>query len=361
MKIDGEFQAMIPPLTDEEFEGLEQDILRDGCRDALVVWRGTLLDGHNRHAICTEHGIGFRTVEMDFPDKAAAKDWIDANQLHRRNLTPDQARLIRGRRYNRTKGKHGGARASGQSDHLKTAEKIAAASGVSEATVRRDAKAVSDLAPEDEQAIIAGEKTFTQVKREKKEAKRQARRDANAEKAKDVSDPVIEDVKFATIVIDPPWDWGDEGDVDQMGRAKPDYATMSIDKLMDLPVFRLSDDDCHLYLWATNRSLPKAFRLVEKWNFRYITTLTWPKTSFGMGNYFRGQTEQVVFAVRGSQPLKRKDASTLLPAWKRGPDGHSSKPPEFLEFVESVSPGPYIEMFSRGQREGWEAWGADAI
>jgi N6-adenosine-specific RNA methylase IME4 len=75
-----------------------------------------------------------------------------------------------------------------------------------------------------------------------------------------------------------------------------------------------------------------------------------------MGNYFRGQTEQILFAVKGSQPLKRKDVGTLFTA-PRGPNGHSSKPVEFYDLVESCSPGPFLEMFSRSKRDGWVAWG----
>ena len=165
--------------------------------------------------------------------------------------------------------------------------------------------------------------------------------------------------RFATIVIDPPWDWGDEGDQDQLGRARPDYATMTKEQLLDLPLPDLADDDCHLYMWITNRSLPKGFELMERWGFRYVTAITWAKPSFGMGNYFRGQTEHVLFGVKGSQPLKRKDVGTLFNA-PRGPNGHSSKPVEFYDLVESCSPGPYLEMFSRSDRAGWKAWGENA-
>jgi hypothetical protein len=107
--IDTEFKALIPPLAPEELAQLEANIIKDGCRDPLVVWSGTLLDGHNRHDICTKHGIPFDTVEMEFADRDAAMDWMDANQLGRRNLTNDQRSYLRGRRYNRTKKSKGGA------------------------------------------------------------------------------------------------------------------------------------------------------------------------------------------------------------------------------------------------------------
>jgi len=207
--------------------------------------------------------------------------------------------------------------------------------------------------------VKAGKRTKAQVRRAVREKKRERKRRENAAKVAAATKPEQLAGKFTTIVIDPPWDWGDEGDVNQMGRAKPDFASMSIDQLEKLPVAALADSDCHLYLWITNRSMPKGFRLLEAWGFRHVTILTWPKPSFGMGNYFRGQTEHVLFGVKGSLMLKRKNASTLLPAWKRG-RGHSAKPPEFLEFVESCSSGPYLEMFSRSQRQGWTAWGENS-
>ncbi len=142
-KINPAFQNIIPPLTAEEQAGLEAAIMEDGCRDALVVWRGWLLDGHHRLAICQKHNLPFKTVEWELPDEAAAMDWIDANQLARRNLTPDQASIIRGRRYNRIKlpaaGRTGRNFSELQSDTPKdTAAEIATKCGVSRATVIRD-------------------------------------------------------------------------------------------------------------------------------------------------------------------------------------------------------------------------------
>lgn len=90
MHIDKEFQSLIPPLTAEEYAGLEESILSEGCRDALVVWGDTLIDGHNRYEICTKHGIPFDTVEMDFPDRDAVMLWMMKNQLARRNLNTIQ-------------------------------------------------------------------------------------------------------------------------------------------------------------------------------------------------------------------------------------------------------------------------------
>ena len=374
LKVDPEFRDAIQPLSHEERAQLEANIKSHGCRDPLVIWDGTIVDGHHRYEICQRHNIPFSTVPMDFPDREAALDWMDANQLGRRNLTPDAFKLLLGRRYNRVKKTHGGDRkSSGQVDHLngdtdaqapeRTCETLAAEHGVSEKTVRRAAKFAEEVekTPALKKAI-AEKKPVVQAKREIKEAQREERREENRaliEQVKEPSAMAVTGAKFATILMDPPWDWGDEGDGDQMGRARPDYGTMGIEKLLELPVPDLADTDCHIYLWITNRSLPKGFALLEKWGFRYITALTWCKPSFGMGNYFRGQTEQILFGVKGSQPLKRKDVGTCFQA-PRGPAGHSSKPTEIYDLVESCSPGPYLEMFARSNREDWTAWGAEA-
>ncbi len=90
IKIDPEFQSLIPPLSPDEYAQLEANILADGCRDALVVWDGTLIDGHNRVKICTEHNITYQTIEKALPDRQAAIEWIIRNQFGRRNLLPFQ-------------------------------------------------------------------------------------------------------------------------------------------------------------------------------------------------------------------------------------------------------------------------------
>lgn len=213
-------------------------------------------------------------------------------------------------------------------------------------------------APNLAKKVKVGEIAGAAAVREMKESKRELRRTQNKKKVAQIDKPdsLLGNVKFATIVIDPPWDWGDEGDVNQLGRAKPDYHTLSLKEIHELPVSRLSDTDCHLYMWITNRSLPKGFALLEAWGFRYVTCITWVKPSIGMGNYFRGQTEHVLFGVKGSQQLKRKDQGTVFMA-PRGKGGHSSKPREFYDIVESCSPGPYLDMFSRAELEGWSHWG----
>jgi len=168
--------------------------------------------------------------------------------------------------------------------------------------------------------------------------------------------PIITDhvpgQKYHCIVIDPPWSPDDEGDVDQMGWAQPTYVTMPLADIEALPVGEDAEDGCHIYLWITNRSLPKGFGLLRAWGFRYITTLCWWKPGLGVGNYFRNNTEHVLFGIHGSLPLVAQDIGTRFEA-ARGPDGHSSKPEEFYDIVRRASPGPRAEWFGRRERDGF--------
>ncbi len=199
-----------------------------------------------------------------------------------------------------------------------------------------------------------GELTSVGLLRLAKSHRRDGERSADVERISGVSP--LEDIQpHSTIVLDPPWDWGDEGDVSQFGRARPRYATMPLTDIAALPIERLSEPNAHIYLWITNRSLPKGFNLLDRWGFRYITMLTWCKPSIGMGNYFRGSTEQVLFGVRGSLALQRHDVGT----WFQAPRGneHSAKPDSLYELVERCSPGPWLELFARHERQGWTVWG----
>lgn len=87
IKIDDEFKNLIPPLTDDEYKGLEESILKEGCRDSLVTWNDILIDGHNRYEICVKHGIAFQTTEKDFKSRDEVLLWMINNQKSRRNLT----------------------------------------------------------------------------------------------------------------------------------------------------------------------------------------------------------------------------------------------------------------------------------
>lgn len=94
MSIDDGFRSLIPPLTDDEYRRLEASIIAEGVRDPIITWNGTIVDGHNRYRICQEHGIAFKTAEIVFDSKDAAKIWIIENQFGRRNLNSYQKSVL---------------------------------------------------------------------------------------------------------------------------------------------------------------------------------------------------------------------------------------------------------------------------
>lgn len=148
---------------------------------------------------------------------------------------------------------------------------------------------------------------------------------------------------------------------DNKSRELP-YPSMTIDEMENLNVKDISADNAHLYFWVTNQYLPKAFQIIERWGFKYSTTLVWTKKAMGggLGGTFRITTEFLIFATKGS--LKANE--TIIGTWfdiKRkyvnGAPCHSKKPDFFYELIEKVSPGLKLEMFAREQREGWDVFG----
>lgn len=183
--------------------------------------------------------------------------------------------------------------------------------------------------------------------------------------------------QYRTIVLDPPWVYANTRGTPTrsvIGRravtAEHHYPTMSGEAIRDLPVRDLAAADAHLYLWVTNPRLyggrgrrgagdVSPIDMLDAWGFEYVTLLTWHKLGApGMGFYFRGDTEHVIFGVRGRAPIPPASRLSNHIAAHRG--RHSEKPDRFYEIVEQVSPEPRLEMFARRRRVGWDVWGNEA-
>ena len=155
---------------------------------------------------------------------------------------------------------------------------------------------------------------------------------------------------FATILVDPPW---------PLQSGEKHYRTMSLARIMALPVGSLAARDAHLWLWTTNALLPTAYEVAEAWGFTVCSPLTWVKFRLGLGGRYqlRNATEQLLFCTRGKAPL----GSRSQPTWFNAPvTEHSRKPAEQFAIIERVSPGPYLELFARRRPESnqpWAVWG----
>lgn len=184
--------------------------------------------------------------------------------------------------------------------------------------------------------------------------------------------------RFLTIVADPPWPYENregggfdpiakskvkDGSRRQRGPREMGYPPMPMDEILALRP--PAAENAHLYLWTTNAFMDEAYDVARAWGFKPKTILTYGKVqpdgrpSMKTGYYFRGATEHALFCVRGSLALATTDALPTLWLWPRLP--HSVKPDAFYDLVEKCSPGPYLEMFSRRARLGWETWGNEAL
>ncbi len=180
-------------------------------------------------------------------------------------------------------------------------------------------------------------------------------------------------MKYRTIVADPPWDVGRfiggfGGNVERRREVVAlkgetvalDYPTLTVDEICDLDIDSLVDRrGAHLYLWTTTQYLAPAELVARSWGFTPTSTLVWckPHGGFGGGSFYPN-VEFVLFCRRGSCKTKAKETSRWF-NWPRAE--HSVKPEAFLDLVERVSPGPYLELFARRQRLGWDTWGNEAL
>ncbi len=174
--------------------------------------------------------------------------------------------------------------------------------------------------------------------------------------------------RFGTILADPPWQF-----INKTGKVAPEhrrlsrYGTMAMEEIAALPIAELAAPVAHLYLWCPNALLPDGLEVMKAWGFKYKTNLVWHKIrkdggsdGRGVGFYFRNVTELILFGVRG------KSARTLAPGRRQvnllatRKREHSRKPDEQYTLIEACSPGPFIELFARGTREGWATWGNQA-
>lgn len=174
--------------------------------------------------------------------------------------------------------------------------------------------------------------------------------------------------RFATILADPPWQFKNRtGKVAPEHKRLTRYSTLSLEEIESLPVARLCAEPAHLYLWVPNALLLEGLRVMQAWGFTYKTNLVWLKVrqdgepdGRGVGFYFRNATELVLFGVRGSNARTLAPGRRQVNVLKTRKREHSRKPDELYDLIQACSPGPYLELFARGTRDGWSAWGNQA-
>tara|TARA_R100001530_G_C4310145_1_gene152786 strand:+ start:70 stop:603 length:534 start_codon:yes stop_codon:yes gene_type:complete len=165
--------------------------------------------------------------------------------------------------------------------------------------------------------------------------------------------------KYSIIYADPPWkykeSWGN-------GSNEHTYPTMTNKDIKNMPVADIAEDKAHLYLWVTNPFIKEGLEVCESWGFEYKTLLTWIKTykdgtpEMGMGYYFRGCTEHIIFGVKGKMKCTNKTTKNMF--MEVNPRLHSQKPSSTRDLIVNSSGDlPRIELFARQRAEGWDSWG----
>lgn len=367
IEINQEFKALIPPLSLEEYSQLEKNIITDGCRDPLVVFNNTLVDGHNRYEICTKHDLPFSILEKDFSDCGAAKLWMIDNQNGRRNLTDGwKYQLTQSKKeilleVGRVKQKE--TLKKGDSPVLSTIDKtehntrdtIANDLGWSTGKVAMADKVWKEATPEIKEQVLSGEVSINQAYKDIKKV--EARID-RVNKIVEISqgNQTLEGIgKFPVIYADPPWRY--EFAETENREIENHYPTMTIDDICAMDISEISTDDSVLFMWATSPKLEEALRVINAWGFTYVTCAIWDKEKIGMGYYFRQQHELLLVAKKGNipAPIPAARVKSVL-SYKRGE--HSSKPEEFYSIIEDMYPEyKKLELFCRSPRVGWSVWG----
>lgn len=184
---------------------------------------------------------------------------------------------------------------------------------------------------------------------------------------KEFLESVSKGTPYSTILADPPWQFQN-----RTGKMAPEhkrlnrYSTLSLEDIASIPVEKVAADASHLYLWVPNALLQEGLMVMQAWGFTYKSNIVWHKIrkdggpdGRGVGFYFRNTTELILFGVRGRMRTldQGRRQVNIIRSQKRE---HSRKPDEQYEIIESCSPGPYLELFARGNRKGWHVWGDQA-
>jgi N6-adenosine-specific RNA methylase IME4 len=177
---------------------------------------------------------------------------------------------------------------------------------------------------------------------------------------------------YAAIYADPPWRFFNFSAKGEGRNPVSHYDCMSFEDMAAVPVPQLAARDCVLFLWASDPLLPVAFRLIEAWGFTFKTVgFYWAKLNkkvagaqfterdffTGLGYWTRANAEQCLLATRGRPKRKAKNVKRLIVSPRRE---HSRKPDETYDRIERLVDGPYLELFGRASRPGWDSWGDQA-
>lgn len=382
LNINPVFRDLIQSLTADEFKQLEDNVLAEGIRDAIVVWNDTIVDGHNRYQLAQKHSLQFDLHEVNFNSQDEAVLWIIDNQLGRRNLTDFVKLELQQKRadvlYERGKSIKSEVainRGFAGNQHTKvddlsivdktcrtepahnTQKEIAESLNWGTGKVARGQYVIKHAPEEVKEKLRAGElsmnEAYKAIKTEEKKAIVQEQIQVLKEKEVQPSTGI-----YDVIVIDPPWQMEKiEREVapNQVGF---DYPTMTIDeiKAMDLP----AEENCHVFMWITQKHHRHGFEIFDAWGVNFICEFVWHKNGgfqpFGLPQF---NHEYVMYGRIGTPTFI--DFKNFFTCFNANRTGHSAKPEEFYDTIRRVTAGKRIDMFNRRKIEGYDTWGNQAV
>tara|TARA_E500000331_G_scaffold279714_1_gene272827 strand:+ start:208 stop:747 length:540 start_codon:yes stop_codon:yes gene_type:complete len=170
------------------------------------------------------------------------------------------------------------------------------------------------------------------------------------------------DKKYSVIYADPPWSFKTYSDKGKDRSPENHYNVMNFKDICNLPVNNIANDNSVLLMWVIDPLLDKAFKVIDAWGFKYKTVgFTWAKTNkkslgffTGLGYWTRGNPEMCLLATKGKPKRISKSVPQLVVEQRRE---HSRKPDIMYKHIENLLDGPYIELFARTKRKGWDCWG----
>jgi len=354
IKVNPEYEALLPKLPKEEYEALKESIRKNGLYNPITVNPdGVILDGHHRYRACQELGVKPRVEILDLGDPLLEKRYVVEANLVRRHLTTFQKvemalplieieRELARRRMLRGDPRQKFAEG-------KATEVVGRKIGVSHEIVRQALWLIENAPREEVEKLRRGERAISNLYRE---TRRWKAIQELRERAKHLEPPEGE---YNVIVVDPPWPYGTRYDPEGRRCASP-YPEMSLEEIERLRI--PAAEDCVLWLWTTNHFMHEAFHILEAWGFEPKAILTWVKDRMGLGDWLRGQTEHSIMAVRGKPVINLTSQSTVLYGKARE---HSRKPEEFYSLVESLCHGRKLDYFARTEREGWDTYGTKEL
>jgi N6-adenosine-specific RNA methylase IME4 len=344
-----ELANLLPDMSEHEMNDLVSDMLENGYRaeNPIYLFEGKILDGRNRYAAAKVAG-----VKPTFTEYKGADAWkfVVSQNLHRRHLDETQRAGVASRRANMTGGERTDLQPTANLRKV-SVEEAAAEMNVSPRTVttyRAVAAAMPELVPLMDSGEMTANKAWTETRRRTVIANLEG---ISAQEAK-----AIQGV-YDVIVVDPPWPMEKIEREVAPNQVAFDYPTMSLEEIENLEI--PCADNCHVFLWTTQKFLPFAFGILAAWDMKYVCNFVWHKNGgFQPYNLPQYNCEFALYARKGTpQFVDLKDFMTCFNA-PRG--AHSEKPEEFYATLRRVTAGRRLDMFNRRTIDGFDGFGKES-